>query len=191
MRGNLRLSGVVERTRTSRVTRVHRTRTTATLLVTLAVSALTGCTTVHGPAAADPTSADARSQAPRPDGPPEPRAVQAPAREALEMIGPSPTPDRPAREPRGTEPPAAGPSPQEAPAARARPEQRPRPARPETPARPERPRVPGPEAPTLPHAPSTGRGTGRNADVCSLGKRYGGWRPGSPESRICEQAYGP
>ncbi|RSN34774.1 hypothetical protein DMH12_38385, partial [Streptomyces sp. WAC 04229] len=99
------------------MTRVHRTRTTATLLVTLAVASLTGCTTVHGPGAADPASAG--SQAPRPDGPAEPRVVQAPAREALEMIGPSPAPDRAAREPRGTEPPAAGPPPQEAPAARA------------------------------------------------------------------------
>nr|WP_122620987.1 hypothetical protein [Streptomyces sp. Tu 4128] len=173
------------------MTRVHRTRTTATLLVTLAVTALTGCTTVHGPAAADPASAGARSQAPRPDAAAEPRVVQAPAREALEMIGPSPTPDRGAREPRAAKPPAAGPPPQEAPSPRARPEPRPRPARPQTPARPERPRVPGPEAPALPHAPSTGRDTGRNTDVCSLGKRYGGWRPGSPESRICEQAYGP
>ncbi|WP_432083279.1 hypothetical protein [Streptomyces sp. WAC 04229] len=170
---------------------MHRTRTTATLLVTVAVTALTGCTTVQGPAAADPASAGAPSLAPRPDGPAEPRVVQAPAREALEMIGPSPTPDRAAREPRGTEPPAAGPSQPEAPAARARPEQRPRPARPETPPRAERPRVPGPDVPALPHAPSSGRDTGSNADVCSLGKRYGGWRPGSPEARICEQAYGP
>ncbi|MFG3321667.1 hypothetical protein ACGF3J_26790 [Streptomyces sp. NPDC048171] len=170
---------------------MHRTRTTATLLVTVAVTALTGCTTVQGPAAADPASAGARSLAPRPDGPAEPRDVQAPAREALEMIGPSPTPAREAREPRGTQPPAAGPPPQETPAARARPEQRPRPARPETPARTARPRVPGPEVPALPHAPSSGGDTGRNTDVCSLGKRYGGWRPGSPESRICEQAYGP
>ena len=189
MRGNLRSSGAAERTRTSRVARVHRTRTTATLLVTVAVTALTGCTTVQGPAAADPASAGARSQAPRPDGPVEPRVVQAPAREALEMIGPSPTPDRAAREPRGTEPPAAGPPPQEAPAARARPEQRPRPARPETPARTQRPRVPDPGVPALPHAPSPG--AGRNTDVCSLGRQYGGWRPGSPESHICEQAYGP
>ncbi|MFE0205491.1 hypothetical protein [Streptomyces sp. NPDC058985] len=170
---------------------MHRTRTTATLLVTVAVTALTGCTTVQGPAAADPAPAGARSLTPRPDGPAEPRVVQAPAREALEMIGPSPAPDRATREPRRTEPPAAGPPQQEAPAARTRPERRPRPARPGTPERTERPRVPAPEAPALPQAPSSGQDTGRNTDVCSLGKRYGGWRPGSPESRICEQAYGP
>ncbi|MET9191145.1 hypothetical protein ABZX63_38635 [Streptomyces tendae] len=34
------------------------------------------------------------------------------------------------------------------------------------------------------------RCTGGKADVCSLGKQYGGWRPGSPEARICEDAYG-
>ncbi|MGW4734606.1 hypothetical protein ACWEQC_36530, partial [Streptomyces shenzhenensis] len=27
-------------------------------------------------------------------------------------------------------------------------------------------------------------------DVCALGRRYGGWHPDSPESRICEQTYG-
>ncbi|MET9745443.1 hypothetical protein ABZZ92_07015 [Streptomyces ardesiacus] len=37
---------------------------------------------------------------------------------------------------------------------------------------------------------ASGQGTGGKADVCSLGKQYGGWRPGSPEARICEQAYG-
>ncbi|MGW4454176.1 hypothetical protein ACWELY_34915, partial [Streptomyces sp. NPDC004599] len=27
-------------------------------------------------------------------------------------------------------------------------------------------------------------------DVCALGRQYGGWRGGSPESEICEQTYG-
>ncbi|CAM5605966.1 hypothetical protein LZP81_08145 [Streptomyces parvulus] len=167
--------------------RVHRTRTTATLLVTVAVTALTGCTTVQSPATADPAGPGARSSAPRPDGPAEPRVVQAPAREALEMIGSPPASDGPAaRKPRPAEPPAARPRP-EPPAPRARPEQRPRP---EAPARTERPTPPGPKVPDLPHPTSAGRAPGQNADVCSLGKRYGGWRPGSPEARICEQAYG-
>ncbi|KOG08036.1 hypothetical protein ADK35_42515, partial [Streptomyces viridochromogenes] len=33
-------------------------------------------------------------------------------------------------------------------------------------------------------------GNGGNGDVCALGKKYGGWQPGSPESKICEQTYG-
>ncbi len=185
MRGNLRSSGSVARARTSRVARVHRTTTTATLLVTVAVSVLTGCTTVPGPTPAGPAAGGARSSAPRPGGPAEPRAVQAPAREALEMIAPDPTPDHPSGTPRPT-PPTAAPSPAEPPPTDTRPAPaRPR-AHPETPERTrERRRPKPPEAPR-----TTGGGTGGNADVCSLGKRYGGWHPGSPESRICEQAYG-
>ena len=33
-------------------------------------------------------------------------------------------------------------------------------------------------------------GTGGSSDVCALGKKYGGWRPDSPESKICDQTYG-
>ncbi|WP_399882553.1 hypothetical protein ACGH7X_06625 [Streptomyces sp. BBFR51] len=155
----------------------------------MAVSALTGCTTVRGPAAADPPAAGARSSAPRPDGPAEPRVVQAPAREALEMIGPSP--DRATGTPRGTHPPSTAPAPHDPPAARARPDQRT--ARP---AAPEHTRGPEPSRPEVPDLPrSSGKNgkngkTSKNADVCSLGKQYGGWRPGSTEARICEQAYG-
>jgi hypothetical protein len=183
VRGNLRSSAAAERVRPARVARVHRTTTTATLLVTVAVSALSGCTTVQpasGPAAG------ARPSAPRSDGPAEPRVVQAPAREALEMIGPSPSPgrasDAPRRTARATDPPR-----REPPAAR--PEPRPGPARPEAPRRPggtaKEPRVDVPDLPGL-----TGGGTGTGAGVCSLGRQYGGWRPGSPEAVICEQTYG-
>ncbi|WP_217169738.1 hypothetical protein [Streptomyces sp. AC512_CC834] len=168
--------------------RVHRTTTTATLLVTVAVSALTGCTTVRGPAVADPSAAGARSSAPHPDGPAEPRVVQAPAREALEMIGPSPDPDRATGEPRRTNPPATAPAPHDPPAARARPEERT--SRPAAPEHTRGPATSRPEVPDLPRSPGKNGKTGKNADVCSLGKEYGGWRPGSPEARICEQAYG-
>ncbi|MFD7064681.1 hypothetical protein [Streptomyces sp. NPDC059906] len=164
--------------------RVHRTTTTATLLVTVAVSALTGCTTVRGPAAADPSAAGARSSAPRPDGPAEPRVVQAPAREALEMIGPSPTPERATAEPRRTKAPAP-------PAARHRLPAGATEQRPAAPAAPEHTRAPATHRPRVPEPPGgSGEGTGGKADVCSLGKQYGGWRPGSPEARICEHAYG-
>ncbi|MFJ8808521.1 hypothetical protein [Streptomyces sp. NPDC102490] len=151
----------------------------------MAVSALTGCTTVRSPAPDGPPTAGARSSAPRPDGPAEPRVVQAPAREALEMIGPSPSPERAGGEPRRTRPPAAPSAPHRPPAARA-PERRP--ARPAPPAHT---RAPEPSRPRVPEPPRvSGGGTGGKADVCSLGKQYGGWRPGSPEARICEQAYG-
>jgi hypothetical protein len=149
--------------------------------VTVAVSALTGCTTVRGPAAADPSAAGAHSSASRRDGPADPRVVQAPAREALEMIGPSP--DRHTGEPRRTKPPATRTAPHDPPAARVRPEQRP--ARPAAPERTRGPALSRPKVPDLP------RSSGENADVCSLGKQYGGWRPDSPEARICDRAYGP
>ncbi|MFC8101516.1 hypothetical protein [Streptomyces sp. NPDC057363] len=155
--------------------------------MTVAVSALAACTTVQGPAAAEPSAAGARSSAPHPDGPAEPRVVQAPAREALEMIGPSRTPGHASGEPRRTTPPTA-PPPRKPPAAPARPEQQPRPAPSKAPERAhgsERPRAQVPDVP-----PPAGQDAGRNANVCSLGKQYGGWRPGSPQSVICEQAYG-
>ncbi|MDQ0389060.1 hypothetical protein J2S54_005880 [Streptomyces sp. DSM 42143] len=164
---------------------MHRTTTTAALLVSVA-AALTGCTTVQGPPAADQPATGARSSAPRPDGPAEPRVVQAPAREALEMIGPSRPPDHATDGPRRTTPPAAPPA-HEPPAAPARPGQQPS-ARPEAPKRTHAPERPRAEVPGLTRSPGTGGG-GR-ADVCSLGKEYGGWRPGSPEVVICDQAYG-
>ncbi|WP_346656437.1 hypothetical protein [Streptomyces sp. H23] len=163
---------------------MHRTTTTATLLLTVAVSALTGCTTVSGPAVDDPSGAGARSSAPRPEGPAEPRVVQAPAREALEMIAPSPTPERATGEPRRTPPPAHRSAPHDPPATRAPG----RSARPAAPGPTRAPAAPRPRVPDLPGRADAG--AGGKADVCSLGKRYGGWRPGSPEARICEQAYG-
>ncbi|MBU6529971.1 hypothetical protein HZS56_02380 [Streptomyces sp. A108] len=168
--------------------RVHRTTTTATLLVTVAVTALAGCTTVRGPATADQPGAGVRSSAPRPEGPAAPRVVQAPAREALEMIGPSPSSEGGTGEPRRTKRPAPA-APHDAPAAPSHPGQQPPSARPAAPEHTGRPAPSRPQAPALPG--SSGKDAGKNADVCSLGKRYGGWRPGSPEARICEQAYGP
>ncbi|MFE0810568.1 hypothetical protein ACFW34_24215 [Streptomyces sp. NPDC058848] len=165
---------------------MHRTTTTAALLVTVA-AALTGCTTVQGPTAADPSAAGARSTAPRPDGPAEPRVVQAPAREALEMIGPSRTPDRPADETRRTTPPADPPE-HEPPTARVRPGHQPPLTRPEAPERTRAPEHPRAVVPDVPRSP--GADTGKDADICSLGKKYGGWRPGSPEAVICDRTYG-
>ncbi|MFE9613568.1 hypothetical protein [Streptomyces sp. NPDC006012] len=154
---------------------MHRTTTAAALLVTVAVSALSGCVTVQRPPAAGPPgTAPAQPPAPRPDGTTEPRVVQAPAREALEMVGPSRLPERPERaEPVAPSRPAATPAPRQPPS----PRDRPRPHR--APAQPPHTDAPAPPGP----GPVA-------SDVCDLGKRYGGWRGDSPESRICEQAHG-
>ncbi|MEU0074406.1 hypothetical protein ABZ027_33440 [Streptomyces sp. NPDC006332] len=166
---------------------MHRTTTTATLLVTVAVSALAGCVTVQRPPVSGPPAVPARPAAPRPDGREQPQVVQAPAREALEMIGPS-------RRPEPAAPPSTAPArtpqeqpPRTRPVRPARPEPRhpdPGHLRPRHPAvgQPRAPRVEIPDVPrTVPQGPQ---------DVCALGKKYGGWQPGSPESTICQQTYG-
>ncbi|MBL1083001.1 hypothetical protein JK359_13580 [Streptomyces actinomycinicus] len=155
---------------------MHRTTTTAALLVTVAVSALSGCVTVQRPAVPEPQPDSAPSQptAPRPEGGAQPRVVQAPVREALEMAVPSrrPGPSTPSARHRPPATPEAThrrPAPAEAP----RPAPRPGPTgRPVT-------DTPGP-VPAVPGAP----------DVCALGRTYGGWHQDSPEARICAQAYG-
>ncbi|MBN0047068.1 hypothetical protein JS756_23720 [Streptomyces actuosus] len=170
---------------------MHRTTTTATLLVTVAVSALGGCVTVQRPPASGPqaptsgTSAPSLPSAPRPDGSAQPQIVQAPAREALELVGPS----RPA-EPGTAESPqhrAAGPDAAdgEQPTRHAPP--RPRPAQ-QHPGKPESHRPP---QVGLPDVSESVRGTvHENTDVCALGKHYGGWRADSPEAAACDRAYG-
>ncbi|WP_329341583.1 hypothetical protein OG866_36945 [Streptomyces sp. NBC_00663] len=158
---------------------MHRTTTTATLLVTVAVSALSGCVTVQRPVAPGPPATPSLPAAPRPDGRAEPQIVQAPAREALELIGPSreAKPDTPATHR------AAPPS-----AARQPAQQPPRP-HPEHPAHPE---ARHPQHPQHPHVeiPDVATVVPKNPDVCGLGRQYGGWRKDSPEARICEQTYG-
>ncbi|MFI6659840.1 hypothetical protein ACIBL8_30400 [Streptomyces sp. NPDC050523] len=157
---------------------MHRSTTTATLLVTVAVSALTGCVTVPRAPAPGPPPAPPRPSAPHPDGAAGPRIVQAPAREALEMIGPSRS---------------AAPT---APTARARHEEPPATASAQRPPTPHPPRQPS--RPRAAHPPAEGRRQPHvelpdlrgNTDVCALGRQYGGWQEGSPEAVICEQAYG-
>lgn len=150
---------------------MHRTTTTATLLASVAVTALSGCVSVERQPAPGPSAASAPPPAPRTDGYSRPRVVEAPAREALELIGP---PRDPAPRTTGTAPtvPAApprttGPARHSAPPTR-RPRHRPEAA----------------EPPALPTATPT------NTDLCALGKQYGGWQPDSPESVICQEAYG-
>ncbi|MFF3334942.1 hypothetical protein ACFYWX_36295 [Streptomyces sp. NPDC002888] len=173
---------------------MHRTTTTATLLVTVAVSALAGCVTIQQPPAPVQPSAPARpSVPPQPVVPPpapesQPQIVQAPAREALEMVGP----------PRRTEP--TPPDPAEAPAAphhppshRAHPhpkqhhDQHPHPhPQPRGPHHPEQHRHPRPRT----EIPDVSKPAPKDSDVCSLGRKYGGWRQGSQEATICDQTYG-
>lgn len=176
MRGILRLSAVPKRARTSRVARVHRTTTTATLLVTVAVSALAGCVTVQRPPVSGPVTAPS---APKPEGRAEPQIVQAPAQEALELIGPSRRPER--KPPATRRPTQAAPAPT-APPARPTPPSHPRPAHP----RPERP---SPQRPRV-EIPDLVDSVRENTDVCALGQKYGGWGKDIPASRICEETYG-
>ncbi|MFI8241754.1 hypothetical protein ACIF83_31555 [Streptomyces sp. NPDC085866] len=155
---------------------MHRTTTTAALLVTVAVSALSGCVTVPRPAtpAPPPDTAPSQPSSPRPDGSAEPRVVQAPAREALDMVGPSKHrhPVRPTATPHRA--PAAPPDTHRTSAPPAHPRPHPRPDHP----REQRGDIPDVSQP-VPKAP----------DVCALGKQYGGWRRDSPEAVVCEQAY--
>ncbi len=176
MRGNLRSCAVARAAETARVARVHRTTTTATLLVTVALSALSGCVTVHRPPVPGPAAAPAEPSVPRPDGRATAQIVQAPVQEALEMAEPSRKRERQkaaqrrraAEEPSAGQPPSSGATPQA------------RPPHPQ-PRRRAQPRV---DLRDVEHAV---RGT---ADVCALGRKYGGWQRDSSEAEICERAYG-
>ncbi|MBW8794957.1 MAG: hypothetical protein JF597_15510 [Streptomyces sp.] len=156
---------------------MHRTTTTAALLVTVTFSALSGCVTVQHPAAPGPPPGTAPSlpSVPRPDGSAEPRVVQAPVKEALEMVGPS----RPAHRAAPAAPHAPVPAPPAGP---------PAPAAPRT-ATPHRPAVRRSHPPQA-DLPGLPRSAPKAPDVCALGKQYGGWAPDSPQARICEQTYG-
>ncbi|MFE0257114.1 hypothetical protein [Streptomyces sp. NPDC059010] len=165
---------------------MHRTTTTATLLVTVAVSALSGCTTVQQSAVpVPPPPTPSQPSAPRADGPTEQPVVQAPAREALTLIGPSrrPQPTPSAALSRS----AAAPAPQP-PAPHTHPHGRPEhhaPRRPSVDA-PKRPPVKAPDVPE-----PVGRAEApKHGDVCTMGRKYGGWKTDSPESTICDQTYG-
>ncbi|MGV9566911.1 hypothetical protein [Streptomyces sp. NPDC003480] len=153
---------------------MQRTTTSATLLVTVAVSALAGCVTVQRPPAPLPPWAPSRSSTPRTDGSVAPRVVQAPAREALEMVGPSRRPSPPGADARRTPRPAPTIERTTAPHHRST---SPQPGH----------EHPGHHTEVPPAAPGPLPG---NPDVCALGRSYGGWRPDSPEANICRGTYG-
>jgi hypothetical protein len=186
--GILRRSAAPPRAGRTRVARVHRTTTTATLLVTVAVSALAGCTTVRHPPVPGPSTAPSRPEAPQPEGRTETQIVQAPAREALQLIEESRRPEPTASASRPATPPAASPERMRPPSGTR--DARPRPARPE----------PAPRSSRRPHTglPDVSESVRQdvhenvpdNTDVCALGRRYGGWRADSPEATICRDTYG-
>ncbi|MFB7460482.1 hypothetical protein [Streptomyces sp. NPDC056188] len=158
---------------------MHRTTTTATLLVSVAVSALSGCVTVQRPPAPGPAAATTPLSVPSPDGKAGHPAVQAPAREALERIG----------DPRHSSTPA---TPPRVPSEAAPPGKRQPPAPAHSPARPPAhaaPRHPRPASPPRAHHPGAKHALPPNTDFCALGRQYGGWKPDSPETRICHQTY--
>ncbi|MEU5365078.1 hypothetical protein ABZ354_16650 [Streptomyces sp. NPDC005925] len=158
---------------------MHRTTTSATLLVTMAVSVLTGCVTVERPSLAGVSAAPARPPAPGADERQQPRIVQAPAREALDRVSPSREAEPDPSAPRRPSAPAPG-----------------RDGQPERSRQPPHLR-PAPPVPLPPRADLPGLADdihedvrGGDTDVCALGDKYGGWRQGSPESAICREAQG-
>ncbi|MFJ7627453.1 hypothetical protein ACIQZN_13250 [Streptomyces sp. NPDC097595] len=143
------------------------------LLVCLTVAALSGCVSVQPHPAAPPrpgVSRPAHDLAPQTAGPPVHDTLEAvpkakPSRAAPPSAAHTTSPGRPAARPGAPRLPLP---------------RRPVPA-PDLPL-PRRIAPPGP-APVLP-APGGGSG------VCDLGRGYGHWPAGSPQSRICDRAYG-
>ncbi|MEU1334765.1 hypothetical protein [Streptomyces sp. NPDC005865] len=161
---------------------MHRSTTTA-LLVSVAVSATvaataSGCVSVERPTRSGAAAATAPPPAPRADGSSRPRAVQAPAREALERMDPPRDPaHRTATTPEAA-PAAQAPAPGHHPAP---------PPPPPAPAR--RPPAPRPDAGATRPAPRT-TPVVSGADVCALGEAYGKWHADSPQAVICRSTYG-
>lgn len=141
---------------------------TAAVLVGVAVATMSGCVTVDPGGPAAPPSASASNG---PVQEVEPQIGQPPAREVLDALPEaSPSASRPAPAPaqvsRPHVPPRGGALPPAYP-----------PPRPPVP-------LPAPAVSGLPRLPASGKG------VCALGRGIGGWSAGSPQSRICDQAYG-
>ncbi len=117
--------------------------------------------------------------------------MEAPAREALALTGSSPSPAS-TKSAAHSAPPTAPPAAHTPVAPRSHPHAHPHP-RPEH-REPHRPAVDAPKRPRI-EVPDVSESIRKevprgNSDLCGLGKKYGGWRADSPESRICEQTYG-
>ncbi|OAH15510.1 hypothetical protein STSP_11120 [Streptomyces jeddahensis] len=144
------------------------------MMAATAVPALSGCVTVERSSAPrlQPSTAPSplASPAPKSGEKAEPQIVQAPAREALELIESS----RRASPPSG--PHTSGPA-----------SPRPAPRRshhhPEPSTRPKVPRFQPRPAQPLPDHHS-------GMDFCDLGREYGRWQPNSPQEAACRDMYG-
>ncbi|WP_405392127.1 hypothetical protein OG596_32455 [Streptomyces sp. NBC_01102] len=147
---------------------MHRTGITATLLVGIAVTAVSGCVSVEPPR----KTVAPRPGTSRPVQDVAPQIVQPPGRDSLEELSDpaASTTAAPAiRKDGPSTPPRRGPADL---------------ARPQAPRLP--PRIPGLARSAAPGSsvPVTGK------DVCALGRGYGSWPAGSPQSRICDATYG-
>ncbi|MFB7210562.1 hypothetical protein [Streptomyces sp. NPDC056255] len=142
---------------------MQRTRITVSLLMGVAVTALSGCVSVQP----QPDVPRPRASGPAQDL--APQIVLPPVHDSLEAV-PSPEPSASASRPAHAEPDTRRSAPHA-------PRQQRRPA-----ATPPRPHGVPPAA-TVP-APVAG------TDVCALGRGYGRWPAGSPQSRICDDTYG-
>ncbi|MGW2088252.1 hypothetical protein [Streptomyces sp. NPDC001880] len=166
---------------------MQRTRITVSLLVGMAVTTLSGCVSVEQRADVPPR--------PRTSGPAQdltPQAVLPPVHDSLGAV---PTPEPSAPEPSAPEPSAPASRPANTappdtrrPANAAPPDTRraPRQQRRPSVTRPRPHRAPPAVTAPAPAPPAPVSGTG----VCALGRGYGHWPAGSPQSRICDDTYG-
>ncbi|RII13987.1 hypothetical protein DSC45_22040 [Streptomyces sp. YIM 130001] len=153
--------------------------TTAALLVTVAVTAVSGCVSVAQPSVRESGSPTAPPvAAPSAQRGSAPRAVEAPAREALRLMGPAPSKSTDTASPAPTPGQDAGPAPTATPGD-------PPGGGPPGQGRARAPRLPvGGDLPARVLPTQTAIG----AELCKLGRQYGGWPPDSPQARICERA---
>ncbi|MFH8797313.1 hypothetical protein [Streptomyces sp. NPDC017941] len=176
---------------------MQRSTITAVVLVPTAVLALSGCTEVERPAGQSATTTGTGASAgpaATADAPPSraPRAVQAPAHDTLQRMGPAvpprsapplatSTPRRPPTPAPPPGPPAAGPKPTTG---------HDRPAHREPPRQPAYGGGNGAPPRTSTAAPPHPWPTRPDVDLCALGRVHAGWKPDSPEAVICREAYG-
>ncbi|MFI6939029.1 hypothetical protein ACIBI4_07130 [Streptomyces sp. NPDC050418] len=165
---------------------MHRT-TRAALLVSLTVTAVSGCVAVK-PTATPPATPSGPASAPAAKGNAEPQIVQAPAHEALQRIHEK---ERSAAEPSapaGTRAPGAGPG---SGGDSVRGSDTGAGQGPGTGSTRRQGRAPD-TRPARPHAkpPAVIPGAGKSADLCGLGEQYGGWPADSPQAKTCREVYG-
>ncbi|MFF3175550.1 hypothetical protein ACFVQ0_23315 [Streptomyces sp. NPDC057900] len=159
---------------------MHRTSTTVKLLVAVAVTALSGCVSVQPRPSAPPIPS------PRPAAQDlAPQIGRPPVHDVLEAVPDPKTSTASASATAGTGRASAAPPAARHTGPRAVP-RAPQPRHDPGAAHPRPPRGAAPPAPPAPALPAPVTGT----DVCALGRGYGHWPAGSPQSRICDRTYG-